>query len=285
VTTTVLKSLASFEGLTEAEARVFEQGVAAKTFEPGGEVSPEDSLLVVERGTFGLTVDSGSGRKKLRSVERGGFLGEAALFLSDTVPVVAVAEGEVSCLSWTTADLKNAFRYSRTGAAKLMLEFTKSLAQTLRAANELLPRGPSSSAPSNGAALQLDELEMKRLQSFSVSRELEAGAVVFEEGSEGTELFVIVEGEVEIRKRTENGDAIPLATLGPGEFFGEMAFVEKSPRSASAVARSALKVKVLRSEVLDRVLEYNVGTALYLSNTICKILARRLNQTLSRIRA
>jgi CRP/FNR family transcriptional regulator, cyclic AMP receptor protein len=64
------------------------------------------------------------------------------------------------------------------------------------------------------------------------------GDVIFEEGSSGRELFVVLDGKVEIAKI--NGDRkTVIVTLGKGEFFGEMAVIDGSSRSATAIAASA----------------------------------------------
>jgi CRP-like cAMP-binding protein len=68
--------------------------------------------------------------------------------------------------------------------------------------------------------------------------------VIFEEGSIGRELFVVLDGKVDIAK--VNGDSkIVIVTLGKGEFFGEMAVIDGSSRSASAIA-SAPNTRVMR---------------------------------------
>ena len=61
------------------------------------------------------------------------------------------------------------------------------------------------------------------------------GDVIFEEGSVGKRMYVVVSGSVRIEKKT-GGEAAVVATLGKGELFGEMALVDSLPRSASAVA-------------------------------------------------
>jgi CRP/FNR family transcriptional regulator, cyclic AMP receptor protein len=68
--------------------------------------------------------------------------------------------------------------------------------------------------------------------------------VIFEEGSTGRELFVVLDGKVEIAK--VKGDAkTVIVTLGKGEFFGEMAVIDGSSRSATAIA-AAPHTRVMR---------------------------------------
>lgn len=65
--------------------------------------------------------------------------------------------------------------------------------------------------------------------------EYDASEVIFEEGTIGRELFVVLDGEVNIVRKTPSTEIV-IATLGKGEFFGEMAVIDSSPRSATAVA-------------------------------------------------
>lgn len=68
--------------------------------------------------------------------------------------------------------------------------------------------------------------------------EYDASDVIFEEGSTGRELFVVLEGKINIVKNS-GADRTVVVTLGKGEFFGEMAVIDGSSRSASAVAAVA----------------------------------------------
>ena len=63
------------------------------------------------------------------------------------------------------------------------------------------------------------------------TRELPAGTVIFEEGETGEEMFGVVAGKVELRMPDGR-----VFTLGPDESFGEMAVVDQSPRSGTAIA-------------------------------------------------
>lgn len=59
--------------------------------------------------------------------------------------------------------------------------------------------------------------------------------IIFEVNSLGSEMYVIHSGKVRLTTKKMGRDVI-LATLGPGEFFGEMALVDSSPRTATAIA-------------------------------------------------
>jgi CRP/FNR family transcriptional regulator, cyclic AMP receptor protein len=74
--------------------------------------------------------------------------------------------------------------------------------------------------------------------------EYDVADVIFEEGSTGRELYVVLEGKIDIVKDT-GATRTTIVTLGKGEFFGEMAVIDGSSRSATAIA-AAPKTKVMR---------------------------------------
>jgi CRP/FNR family cyclic AMP-dependent transcriptional regulator len=74
--------------------------------------------------------------------------------------------------------------------------------------------------------------------------EYDVDDVIFEEGSTGRELYVVLDGKVDIAKMND-AVRIPIVTLGKGEFFGEMAVIDGSARSATAIA-AAPNTKVMR---------------------------------------
>ena len=74
--------------------------------------------------------------------------------------------------------------------------------------------------------------------------EFDVNEVIFEEGSTGRELFVVLEGKVDIAKINGASKTV-IVTLGKGEFFGEMAVIDGSARSATAIA-AAPHTRVMR---------------------------------------
>ncbi len=74
--------------------------------------------------------------------------------------------------------------------------------------------------------------------------EFDIGDVIFEEASTGRELFDVLDGQVEIA-RVDGTRKTVIVTLGKGEFFGEMAVIDGSSRSASAIT-AAPNTRVMR---------------------------------------
>jgi CRP-like cAMP-binding protein len=88
-------------------------------------------------------------------------------------------------------------------------------------------------------------------------RSFGAGAVIFKEGDDGSEMFIIIQGLVEIRKSTGTASSKILTTLKKGDMFGEMAIIEKQPRSATAVAVQPTRALVLNEKLYDSMIGSN----------------------------
>jgi CRP-like cAMP-binding protein/cation transporter-like permease len=80
----------------------------------------------------------------------------------------------------------------------------------------------------------------------------EPGSTIVKEGAvDSSALFIIEEGEVEISRGYDKGH-VALATMGEGQYFGELALIDGSARSATAIAKTTLRVLVLeRQDFID----------------------------------
>lgn len=86
----------------------------------------------------------------------------------------------------------------------------------------------------------LSKRELATVAQLTDEVDVEAGRVLVREGDSGHEFFVIIDGTAEVLRN----DA-PIAELGPGEFFGEMALLDEDRRTATVRAISAMKVLVM----------------------------------------
>ena len=106
------------------------------------------------------------------------------------------------------------------------------------------------------------------------AREFPSGTVLFEEGQPGHVMYIVVSGEIEIRRQVGGAERV-LAVLADGEFFGEMAILSGRPRSATAVVRSAARLLVIDGTTFEAMLRARPEIALRL----IKALSARLDST------
>jgi CRP-like cAMP-binding protein len=115
---------------------------------------------------------------------------------------------------------------------------------------------------------QHDSLEPSRMR-------VPAGSQFFAEGDLGLGMFIIESGEVEIIKQMGDDQRV-LATLGKGDFFGEMSMLEDDyPRNATAVAKSDVQAVLIDRAAFTFILERNPEIAV----RMMRKLVRRLRET------
>jgi CRP/FNR family cyclic AMP-dependent transcriptional regulator len=83
-----------------------------------------------------------------------------------------------------------------------------------------------------------------RSQPGDTERFVESGEHIVRRGDESVEMFVIRSGHVEIRRGAGGSEAV-VATLGAGDFFGEMSLLESLPRDADALAITDVRLLVI----------------------------------------
>src|SRR5262245_36044093 len=83
---------------------------------------------------------------------------------------------------------------------------------------------------------ELDDDELTQVLMVGMVKRHPEGAHILTEGSMGGQLHVIHQGQVRISKVIPGAGEEALAILGPGEFFGEVEFLDGSPASANAIA-------------------------------------------------
>jgi CRP/FNR family transcriptional regulator/CRP/FNR family cyclic AMP-dependent transcriptional regulator len=111
-----------------------------------------------------------------------------------------------------------------------------------------------------------------------MEKHLEAGEVLFLEGDKGEIMYLIREGKIKITKG-KGDEEKTLAVLKEGDFFGEMAIIDGSPRSAGAVAVTPVSLLVIDKESFKEKLRENP-----LIEYVLETLTRRLRTADEQIR-
>lgn len=129
---------------------------------------------------------------------------------------------------------------------------------TRRAPSKIIPRAFPGIKPS----------EIEELIVNSQVRSYLPGAILCREDAVEERFYMILEGDVEVTKSINNSEARLLKTLGPGDFFGEMALIHNAARAATVRAKTALTTLELDKAGFDRVLHNSTSIAMAMVSEI-----------------
>lgn len=124
-----------------------------------------------------------------------------------------------------------------------------------------------------------NEREFAKIEDILHHRNFAVDEAIVREGEKGVGMYIILSGQVQILHAGEQGHPIRLATLGPGDFFGEQALLDESPRTASAVASEPCQaIGFFRPDMLE-LIERNPRTGLKVVMRLSQMISLRLRQT------
>ncbi len=106
-----------------------------------------------------------------------------------------------------------------------------------------------------------------------------AGDAVFREGDPAREMYVLLEGEVEVLKRSRRGRDQRVAILGPNDTFGEMSVIDMQARSATVRALAPSRVLRISTEDMDALYRYDLKSYALIVLNLARDLSRRLRVT------
>ena len=127
------------------------------------------------------------------------------------------------------------------------------------------------------ADMSVDELD--RIVSVAIPRAFPKGVRVFHEGDDSDACYVVRNGDLRVTREHSDGRAIALATLGPGDFFGELAMLDGGSRSASVETLTDAELLALPAMDMRRVIAQHGDIAAKL----IVALTRRLRETNERV--
>jgi CRP-like cAMP-binding protein len=102
------------------------------------------------------------------------------------------------------------------------------------------------------------------------------GDAIFREGEPAHEMFVLLDGEAEVLKKSRSGADHRIALLGPNDCFGEMSIIDLQPRSATVRAVAPSRIVRISSEDMDGLYRHDLKSYALITLNIARDLSRRL---------
>jgi CRP-like cAMP-binding protein len=93
--------------------------------------------------------------------------------------------------------------------------------------------------------------ELAEIASIADEIDLPEGKVLIQEGDTGREFFVLIEGTAEVARGGKK-----VASIGPGDFFGEIALIAKTPRNATITTTSPVRALVITDRAFRQLLDH-----------------------------
>ena len=125
---------------------------------------------------------------------------------------------------------------------------------------------------------RLKPSQIKKIILNCEVRDLYPNSDALVEGEMGDEMFVLLEGEISVRKKAKGDETVCIARGGPGQVFGEMALITREPRSATVTVETPAKLLVLKWEDIQRISRFYPRISSRLFQNLGGILSRRLAQ-------
>ncbi len=130
-----------------------------------------------------------------------------------------------------------------------------------------------------------ERAEIERIVARGCLIEFPGGAILFREGDPGEGLYLVVDGSVRIIKTVVNVGEEAMAVAEAGDFFGEMALIDDMPRSATAEAREASRLFLLKKADFLDITYSDPALGCKVLWALCRSFSRRLRETTERINA
>jgi CRP-like cAMP-binding protein len=131
------------------------------------------------------------------------------------------------------------------------------------------------------SSFNVDELSVfARHMSFI---HLQRGEYLFVEGDQGTFMGFVVNGVLEVQKRSDTGENIILARLTKGSSIGEMALIDKSPRSATVIAKQPTTMVTLTDKGFEILAEKYPPLGIKVIQKIARLLSLNMRRTSSKL--
>lgn len=270
----ILRRVRAFADLSDADCDAVLAVLKARRGAPGDvlfeEGAPGNSLMIVLDGHLVATVKTDQGgHEQVARLGPGEVVGELAFIDGEPRSATVSAPQGATILDFTREALAHLKKTAPKVAAAIQRNVLFDVARRLREAGEKLTDEASGGPPRSRVnddttkrsvrGLTVEQLrsipalanhaqeDLDLLAFISTLRTFAAGEVIMREGSEGDACWLIVQGSVSV-SRSQNIGAEALAHLGPGALVGQLALIDRAPRSATVIATAPTAALELRAD-------------------------------------
>lgn len=257
-------------------------------------------IFLIDSGEIEIRRDTPFGHYPFAKLKAGDVFGETSFIDANPRSGDAVVIEDAVIFTLNSFALYRAMEENQRFGLAIYWALWKSVSRKLRLTNEVLAhffsgdrkRQPHQVAEKDSGEFRisldkkrdlfreqpLSPMEINFLTTLSKERHFKREEYLFREGEEGDHLYIVLEGQVRISKDTAAGEEA-LAILDRGDYFGEMALIDRQPRSADAKAHSEEAVVLLISrQVLEGILDIQKVSSLRLLKLLCNLVAKRLRE-------
>lgn len=250
-----------FKDMPDVEIKDMLAHFREEKFLPGQRIITQedigDKFYFIKQGVAQVLIkEKGNKPFPAGDLKPGDFFGEITLLqnVPRTATVIAVSPMKVLSLS------RNDFNYYIKDRFKLLDNIRYNSAEL-----ELLKKIPLFS--------EFPLAKLSLLTRKLKSRKYQSGEQIIKQGEPGAEFFIIKSGLAEVYKENHPGSRNLIATLGPGEYFGEISLVVQCPRTATIMAKTELECLMLAARDFQELL----GKYLFFAKSMEQTFTRRLH--------
>lgn len=129
----------------------------------------------------------------------------------------------------------------------------------------------------------LNARQIGKVEGICHDRFYKEGEKIFSEGEPGTAMYIIKSGEVKIYK-TNNGADVHIATLAPGDFFGELALLDDAPRSAMAMTSVPSEIMGIDRNALNDLVTRDTWLGTSVMSRLAQMIGLRLKEASEKLK-
>lgn len=237
---------------------------------------PGDTMYIIQSGAVEISQKEDGKDKVIAVLEKGAMFGELALLHKGPRSATAKSAGQARLLSLTSASLIERVRQDPGVALRILQGLTRKIYRADQRLRQIVDEDDSvrealaklddnGAKTATGASSAADPTSQESItdvpfaelaKAWAVQENaqwIDAGQQIFGEGEAAEAMYIILDGAVEISQGS-GAEKQVLTNLGAGSFFGELAIIADTPRSATATAASRTQLMIVkRDEFLDRI--------------------------------